>query len=177
MSAFDYSVISMGLLRHQKAKSCGHPSKFVFFLCHKEHLCLIWCFYAICHDFRPNGPDYCDDHSSLWSTTAVQIYELFHIYFTHHILSMLQIGDEQWKKLTIWPLLRQKSADMGRWQYDKKVRHTALCEGDLVLIRNMTERGGPGKLRSYWEREIYVATQKGRICQLMRSNQSLGMEG
>ena len=25
---------------------------------------------------------YCDDHFSLWSTTAVQIYELFHIYFT-----------------------------------------------------------------------------------------------
>ena len=24
----------------------------------------------------------------------------------------------------------------------------------------MTERGGPGKLRSYWEREIYVVTQK-----------------
>ena len=29
-----------------------------------------------------NWKFYCDDHSSLWSTTAVQIYELFHIYFT-----------------------------------------------------------------------------------------------
>ena len=29
-----------------------------------------------------NWKIYCDDHSSLWSTTAVQIYELFHIYFT-----------------------------------------------------------------------------------------------
>ena len=29
-----------------------------------------------------NWKNYCDDHSSLWSTTAVQIYELFHIYFT-----------------------------------------------------------------------------------------------
>ena len=54
----------------------------------------------------------------------------------------------------------RKSADMGKRQYDKKVRHTALCEGDRVLVRNMTERGGPGKLRSYWEREIYVVTQK-----------------
>ena len=30
---------------------------------------------------------YCDDHSSLWSTTAVQIYELFHINFTWRELS------------------------------------------------------------------------------------------
>ena len=29
-----------------------------------------------------NWKIYCDDRSSLWSTTAVQIYELFHIYFT-----------------------------------------------------------------------------------------------
>ena len=29
-----------------------------------------------------NWKIYCDDHSSLWSTTAVQIYELFHVYFT-----------------------------------------------------------------------------------------------
>ena len=54
----------------------------------------------------------------------------------------------------------RKSADIGKRQYDKKVRHTALCEGDRVLVRNMTERGGPGKLRSYWEREIYVVTLK-----------------
>ena len=35
-----------------------------------------------------------------------------------------------------------------------------MCEGDRVLVRNMTERGGPGKLCSYWEREIYVVTNK-----------------
>ena len=29
-----------------------------------------------------NWKIYCDDHSSLWSTTTVQIYDLFHIYFT-----------------------------------------------------------------------------------------------
>ena len=32
-----------------------------------------------------NWKIYCDDHSSLWSTTAVQIYELFHIYFISKI--------------------------------------------------------------------------------------------
>ena len=31
-----------------------------------------------------NWKIYCDDHSSHWSTTAVQIYELFHIYTSHH---------------------------------------------------------------------------------------------
>ena len=30
-----------------------------------------------------NWKIYCDDHSSLWSTTAVQIYVLFHIYIYH----------------------------------------------------------------------------------------------
>ena len=54
----------------------------------------------------------------------------------------------------------KKSADMGKQQYDKKVRHTTLCEGDCVLVRNMTEGGGLGKLRPYWEQEIYVVTQK-----------------
>ena len=28
------------------------------FLTSKEHLYLIWCFYVICHDFRPNRQDY-----------------------------------------------------------------------------------------------------------------------
>ena len=37
----------------------------------------------------------------------------------------------------------KKSALLGKQQYDKKVkRDTALCEGDRVLVRNMTERGG-----------------------------------
>ena len=55
----------------------------------------------------------------------------------------------------------KKNALLGKQQYHKKVKHdTALCEGDRVLVRNITERGGPGKLRPYWEQEIYVVTQK-----------------
>lgn len=49
-----------------------------------------------------------------------------------------------------------KSADRGKRQYDKRVYGPTLHVGSRVLVRNMTERGGPGKLRSYWEDEIYI---------------------
>lgn len=53
-----------------------------------------------------------------------------------------------------------KSAELGKVQYDKRIRHNTLYEGDRVLVRNLSDRGGPGKLRPYWEQEIFVVTQK-----------------
>ena len=57
-----------------------------------------------------------------------------------------------------------KAASAGKSNYDRKVRFTVLEPGYRVLVRNLTERGGPGKLRSYWENQIYqVVEQKGEL--------------
>ena len=49
-----------------------------------------------------------------------------------------------------------KNAIRGKRNYDKRVRSSALQVGDRVLVRNLTPRGGPGKLRAFWEDEIHV---------------------
>ena len=49
-----------------------------------------------------------------------------------------------------------KSAIRGKRNYDKRVRSSALQVGDRVLVRNLTPRGDPGKLRAFWEDEIHV---------------------
>ena len=58
----------------------------------------------------------------------------------------------------------QKAHLQNKRQYDKKANFfTQLEKCDRVLVRNLTPRRGPGKLRLHWEEEIYVvADQKGR---------------
>ena len=48
----------------------------------------------------------------------------------------------------------------GKEQYDKKVNSSLLISGDRVLVHNLTPRGGPGKLRSFWEQDIYIVVTR-----------------
>ena len=43
------------------------------------------------------------------------------------------------------------SAFQNRESYNKKAESSALKPGNRVLVKNVSERGGPRKLRSFWE--------------------------
>ncbi|CAB4040755.1 Retrovirus-related Pol poly from transposon [Paramuricea clavata] len=53
-----------------------------------------------------------------------------------------------------------KASTKGKRQFDKKARAVLLKPGDRVLVRNLRETGGPGKIRAYWEKDIYIVTQQ-----------------
>lgn len=54
----------------------------------------------------------------------------------------------------------RQAANKGKKQSNKRVRSTVLSPGDRVLVRNLTPRGGPGKLRAFWEDEIHVVVAR-----------------
>ena len=55
-----------------------------------------------------------------------------------------------------------KSAEYNKQYYDKnrKVREVEIVPGDKVLVRNMREKGGTGKLRSHWEGNLFQVEEK-----------------
>ena len=54
----------------------------------------------------------------------------------------------------------EKAASANKRRYDQKIKHVAVEVGDKVLVRNVTPRGGTGKLRSWWEEKIYEVVEK-----------------
>ena len=57
-----------------------------------------------------------------------------------------------------------KAQEYNKSQYDGKVKEVGIEIGDQVLVKNLRETGGTGKLRSHWERQIFnVIKQQGEL--------------
>lgn len=54
----------------------------------------------------------------------------------------------------------QREQNRGKKQNDQKTYGAELQPGNSMLVRNFRERGGPGKLRSYWEDKVHVVTER-----------------
>ena len=62
-----------------------------------------------------------------------------------------------------YELAGKKSSEVGagaKQRYERFVRSSILLLGDRILVRNLSERGGPGKLRSHWEDRVHVVVSR-----------------
>ena len=83
---------------------------------------------------------------------------------THNIVNHSQYI-ENWRNAMTeaYKLAGKKSSEAGtrtKQRYDRLVRSSILLLGDRVLVRNLRERGGPGKLRSHWEDHIHIVVSR-----------------
>ena len=53
----------------------------------------------------------------------------------------------------------EKCGEANKRRYDAKIKTVNIEVGDNVLVRNV-EKGGTGKLKSWWERKLYKVVEK-----------------
>ena len=45
----------------------------------------------------------------------------------------------------------RKTSQYNKQKYDRKAKSVEIVPGDKIFVKNVCDRGGTGKLRSYWE--------------------------
>ena len=54
----------------------------------------------------------------------------------------------------------EKAAQRNERLFNRKARSAILSPGDRVLVKNVREKGGPGKLRNFWEQRVYRVKER-----------------
>jgi transposase InsO family protein len=75
-----------------------------------------------------------------------QSYNNFVTEWEERMREAYQVASENIKKV--------KESSEERWR--KRITASTLKPNDKVLVKNVREKGGPGKLRAHWEQEVYV---------------------
>ena len=87
-----------------------------------------------------------DSHHFIYSLEDIQDCQL--------IAAQFQKAMEQAYKTASRQAYNKQS--QGKRQFDKKAHYSNLKISDRVLVRNLLEKGGPGKIRAHWEDIVHT---------------------